>query len=262
MTFVKMVPAKQITTLYLLRYRLLALAYVAFLALSGLRDISGVLLAFAIIYTALLLKFRSIIINELQSRPYLIVLDVLISYYFVFASNIYETPYFLYSLAPLMLGGFLFGYRSAFLLSGIEGFLLVVAAKWSGYSFSKIFGETGESVITYFFFYFFVAIIMAYLSDLLDKLEIANKRKETAESGLREAKKCLELSLVINQLSLREMQVLTLSSEGKTIDKIAAELEISNNTVKTYLRRIYEKLGVSSKKEAIALIARQEALVE
>ena len=52
------------------------------------------------------------------------------------------------------------------------------------------------------------------------------------------------------ELTARERQVLELLAEGATYDEIGQILEITTNTVRTYLRSTYEKLHVSSKAEA------------
>ncbi|WP_420176131.1 LuxR C-terminal-related transcriptional regulator [Luteococcus sp. OSA5] len=53
-------------------------------------------------------------------------------------------------------------------------------------------------------------------------------------------------------LTEAERQVLQRLESGKTLGETAEELFISLNTLKTHLRRIYKKLGVSSREEAIA----------
>jgi DNA-binding NarL/FixJ family response regulator len=53
-------------------------------------------------------------------------------------------------------------------------------------------------------------------------------------------------------LSPREEAVLDYLAKGFTYKHIADQLEISTNTVRTYLRRIYEKLHVQSRTEAVA----------
>ena len=55
----------------------------------------------------------------------------------------------------------------------------------------------------------------------------------------------------VDELSPRERHVLAQVQRGVTVAAIAAELYISPNTVKTHLRRIYRKLGVSTREEAI-----------
>ena len=53
-------------------------------------------------------------------------------------------------------------------------------------------------------------------------------------------------------LSDREMDVLRSLSRGKTTAQISAELFISENTVKTHIRHILEKMDVKNRAEAVA----------
>lgn len=57
-------------------------------------------------------------------------------------------------------------------------------------------------------------------------------------------------------LTRRESQVLTLLSDGRSNAEIADSLVISENTVKNHVRRLYEKLGVRSRTEAVVRAAR------
>ncbi|HEX4121802.1 MAG TPA: response regulator transcription factor [Verrucomicrobiae bacterium] len=54
------------------------------------------------------------------------------------------------------------------------------------------------------------------------------------------------------QLSPREQMILGRLAKGLTYQQIADELGISVNTIRTYLRRVYEKLHVQSRTEAVA----------
>jgi len=56
---------------------------------------------------------------------------------------------------------------------------------------------------------------------------------------------------VIEPLSRRERLVLAEAERGATVAAIAAAMFISPNTVKTHLRRVYQKLGVTTREEAI-----------
>jgi DNA-binding NarL/FixJ family response regulator len=53
-------------------------------------------------------------------------------------------------------------------------------------------------------------------------------------------------------LSSREMEVLECLSKGFTTLQIASELYISENTVKTHVRHILEKLEASNRAEAVS----------
>lgn len=61
-------------------------------------------------------------------------------------------------------------------------------------------------------------------------------------------------------LSARETEVLELITKGFTADEIAKVMQVSTHTVQTYVRRIYAKLKVNSKAEAI-YEARYQGLV-
>lgn len=62
-------------------------------------------------------------------------------------------------------------------------------------------------------------------------------------------------------LSARERQILALLADGLGNKQIAARLGISTNTVKTHLETLFEKLGVSSRAEAVATGAKRGLLV-
>lgn len=75
------------------------------------------------------------------------------------------------------------------------------------------------------------------------------------------AKKILQLfpktparSAEIDKLSAREQQILQLLMKGYSYKMIAAELSITIETVRTHIKRIYEKLHVHSASEAFAKI--------
>ena len=58
-------------------------------------------------------------------------------------------------------------------------------------------------------------------------------------------------------LSARETEVVSLFSQGRSAARIAEELILSENTVKTHLQNAYSKTGVHSKQELIDLLGRQ-----
>jgi DNA-binding NarL/FixJ family response regulator len=53
-------------------------------------------------------------------------------------------------------------------------------------------------------------------------------------------------------LSMREMQVLTGMSQGKSNAQIGRELYLSEDTIKTHARRLFRKLAVKDRAEAVA----------
>jgi two-component system, NarL family, response regulator DevR len=63
-----------------------------------------------------------------------------------------------------------------------------------------------------------------------------------------------------NSLSLREIEALRLVAQGATNKSIADSMFVSENTVKTYLRRALEKLDCHRRSEAAVLAARRGLL--
>ena len=63
-----------------------------------------------------------------------------------------------------------------------------------------------------------------------------------------------------SNLTLREIQILEFLSEGKSNKEIAAVLSISDETVKTHLKRLYDKLGASDRAQAVAIALRQNLI--
>jgi DNA-binding NarL/FixJ family response regulator len=62
-------------------------------------------------------------------------------------------------------------------------------------------------------------------------------------------------------LSMREMQVLTGMSQGKSNAQIGRELYLSEDTIKTHARRLFRKLGVKDRAEAVATGFRRGMMV-
>ncbi|WP_303203257.1 response regulator transcription factor [Raoultibacter timonensis] len=56
------------------------------------------------------------------------------------------------------------------------------------------------------------------------------------------------------QLTEREKEVLREAMHGYSIDNIAKHLNLSSQTIKTYLSRSYSRLGVASKQAVLELL--------
>lgn len=64
----------------------------------------------------------------------------------------------------------------------------------------------------------------------------------------------------VAQLTPHELRLLRLLVEGHSYKTAGAELDVSINTVRSYIRSIYEKLHVHSKSEAVAKALRSDTL--
>jgi DNA-binding NarL/FixJ family response regulator len=101
----------------------------------------------------------------------------------------------------------------------------------------------------------------AFLSDSASVPEILSAIRHCAiaplsfsAAGMAEALRRREDGTVGNgqvSLSERERQVLGLLREGRTVPQVARELYVSLSTAKTYVARLYEKLGASNRAQAL-----------
>jgi LuxR family maltose regulon positive regulatory protein len=62
-------------------------------------------------------------------------------------------------------------------------------------------------------------------------------------------------------LTDRERDVLRMLATSQSLRGIAAQLDVAPSTVKTHLRAVYGKLGVTSRREAVAAGRRRGVLV-
>jgi len=69
-----------------------------------------------------------------------------------------------------------------------------------------------------------------------------------------------EPSARVPTLTQRERQILSLLADGLGNKQIAAQLGISPSTVKTHVELLFEKLGVTSRAEAVAVSVRRGLL--
>jgi DNA-binding NarL/FixJ family response regulator len=77
-------------------------------------------------------------------------------------------------------------------------------------------------------------------------------RRELAATGETARKRTDETR---DDLTAQETQIARLASEGLTNPQIGAQLFLSPRTVEWHLRRVYPKLGISSRKELRAALA-------
>lgn len=61
-------------------------------------------------------------------------------------------------------------------------------------------------------------------------------------------------------LTLREVQILEALAEGQSNKGIAATLGITEDTVKTHLKHLYDKLGAADRAHAVAIALRQQLI--
>ncbi len=70
----------------------------------------------------------------------------------------------------------------------------------------------------------------------------------------RDSREDTSVGLTHKSLTRRERDIVILIAQGKTNKEIAQQLYISENTVKTYVKRMFAKLGVKSRSELVFAI--------
>ena len=91
--------------------------------------------------------------------------------------------------------------------------------------------------------------------------KVAQSEQEISDEGIARADDKIEKAILLvkdgEPLTAREREILGFILENKKRRDIAEEMHLSENTVKTYTRTLYAKLGVSSRNELYALLAQK-----
>ena len=123
-----------------------------------------------------------------------------------------------------------------------HGALLVDCGFASGYMLKTATGDALNDAI----------VSVAKGGSLLDPIVTSHVLDRLrADGGRREEQ--------VDPLSGQERRVLALVALGKTNREIAAEIQLSEKTVKNYVSSILNKLRMHRRSEAAAFVARQEA---
>ena len=140
------------------------------------------------------------------------------------------------------------------LIFGLVGGFLIAILQYSEYRF-VIIEHSVEIYVA------LVAILFAAFGIWLG-LRIARRREPAREAAVRAVTVPAEATAVEpftpdtgNQQSLgitaRELEILTLIARGFSNREIAAQLFVSENTVKTHCARAFEKLGAARRTQAV-----------
>lgn len=180
------------------------------------------------------------IITEILIESAFGLLDLFIWTFLGVISFLYGTPYrmFGYGLAANVFAIFLGGVMGSRLMMLGEHYPMITAI----FAASTIF-------LTF--------IIVPWLNDQMDR-EMAEDMKDVAQEAPEKIDSILNMDkhLEDKQLTPREREILTLLFKGDTNKILAEQLFISENTLKTHLKNIYKKLGVSNKRELLSMVIR------
>ena len=150
------------------------------------------------------------------------------------------------------------GFIAAIVCSNIVMWLFEKMVNWE-YEFLSV---------TYIISEFLLLIVYWMLQDYVHKNDLhtytqAEKEKLTVQitEMTMEAKLAKVLTFVKedNPLSMREREILEMVIAGKKRREIAEKMHLSENTVKTYTRTLYGKLGISCREELYELLLQNNA---
>lgn len=157
---------------------------------------------------------------------------------------------FVVAVVDLLLAACLTGVGA---VPALGGLLVTVAASMGcGLAAIEVLGETGRTVCLVLEAAFLTAIAVSFALNAHGANGSAARAEKSSDDRGRMAR-CAELARD-GGLSQRETQVLEYLARGHGSAFIASELGISENTVRTHARHIYEKLGVSSREELLARV--------
>lgn len=134
--------------------------------------------------------------------------------------------------------GYLLSFRNPLAAFGI-GNGTICLGLFGGHQLSVWLGPPSTTLVMTGCLILIGTVLALYFSE---RQGAPKKPEATSPQGLNLAKAIL---------SGREFEVLNSVATGKTYKAAAAELSLSESTVKTYMKRIYDKYGVTSKKELL-----------
>ncbi|MBS4021439.1 MAG: helix-turn-helix transcriptional regulator [Dethiobacter sp.] len=157
------------------------------------------------------------------------------------------------------LGDLAFIYGAPFLIFGLANAATVssiIAGDLIGSKLLQI-GETHRLVTAVFAAaaIFSAFAVIPWLNERINKDLSAFKKKSEEESPVEAVTKSLPPK---QRLTPRETEITVLILKGITNKEIAKQLFISENTLKTHLKHIFSKFGVSNKRGLLTLAAQKE----
>ena len=90
-----------------------------------------------------------------------------------------------------------------------------------------------------------MGLIMPHIDNVLRKIQHLKPLKTPTESAI---------ILDGTGLSVRELEIIHWIKSGKTNQEIATILDISQNTVKSHLKRVFQKMNVTRRAQAVAIL--------
>lgn len=141
--------------------------------------------------------------------------------------------------------------------AAVGGALAAIAlCVWAGFAAIGVWGTNGRVICLLFEAALLTAVAISYAlrpRGTAGKTDAGSGPGPSGNPNAPHDTRCADLA-ARGALSQREAEVLAYLARGHGSAFIASELGISENTVRTHTRHIYEKLGISSREELLALV--------
>lgn len=244
----------RLNLLHLLIIRWLVLANAVLVYMADLNAGPFILFVIVSCYSLLLTVFWRKVTVAVDKYSYLAIIDITFSAVLVWATGgTWSSPYFAFSLASLMIASVFLGFKQGLLATAY--FIILFTA-----GFTLINKEGLETIIGHgdldalantYAGIFLIAIFFGYPAHIIRRIDSTKSELIKSEAFIDTTKGVISAISNPTTLSCRELDVLASLATGKTNLQIADELHVSEKTVKNHLYRIYKKLGISSREEAI-----------
>jgi DNA-binding CsgD family transcriptional regulator len=230
---------------------------IVILLFFGQKEIPISVVVIAMIYTFLLTLFWQPVTLLILNKSWILLFDLAISALFIgFTGGDWLSPFYLYGFGALIVAAFFYRYRGGLLAAVVFSFFYLFSLLLNGRTFSVVAKEGNlDSLISNFIAFFLTAIYFGYPAYLLDRLARCQEEATVVGEYLEDLQRQLGLAFELSPLTKREVEILKLLAKGKTNQEISSYLGISEETVKTHLQKIYKKLNVSSRTEAVLCFA-------
>lgn len=238
---------------HLIIIRLVMLINIAVLYYLGVNKTSPVLFAAVILYNLCIMLYWNRLTELFKRRPALLLVDLSVTAAIIWVTGGYwSSPYFLYGLASIMISSFFLKTKHALLATGYFIALLTLGLMLNEAALADIVRNKDiDIVLSSYMGLFLLTVVFGYPANVIQQIWELRSSTSYLEEELQKTEALISAISPSYTLSCREFEILECLSKGLANLKIAEELHITERTVKNHLYRIYKKLGVSSREEAV-----------
>ena len=249
-------PNPRLIWLCIIAYRWIALLHIMIMLLLGatrtvpLRT-GWLLFVLAVIYTGIVTIFRNTAFNNRSYWPAFLAIDLLVIGLLQAFGGGWRSAWYLFSFSTVLTATFFYHMKGALIVAAIASLIYFLSVLANGRELLRhLMINNLDDMISNLFSYFLIAAFFAYPCVLFDRLSKAKMELAYAHQSLESSRRQLELLYKATPLTKREIEVLNLLAESKSNKEIAAELHISEETVKSHVKNIFRKLNFKSRTEA------------